>query len=503
MLPILSADQMKTLDSYSIKKQQITSLDLMERAANKAFEKINDLMPDLKHCIVLCGNGNNGGDGWVLARLLHEKSCKILVIEVDSNGNRSKENKINRKKAIVLGIETVEWELKKRPEIQVKSNTLVIDALFGFGLSKKLSGIYADLVQEVNTWNCLRLAIDLPSGLTANLRTEKDNSILISDYTLTFQLPKLNLLNPDNAKFIGELHILNIGLEQEFIQEQESVNFWITKQDIQEIFPQRKSFESKRDFGNALLITGSKTKAGAAILATKACLRSGAGLTTVHLPVSCQIAMNISAPEAMLSLDENPNFITELPDLKYRTAIGIGPGIEEEEQTKKVVEAILKQQKIPKIIDADALNILAENKKYLSFLNEKTILTPHEREFDRLTKVHTSWSDRINSAKEFVQNNPCVLVLKAPHTMIFSSDGKVYYNSTGNVGLAKGGSGDVLTGIITSYLAQGISPLNAAIAGVFNHGLTADLAIQEIDKNALLASDLIHYLTKLKNALFN
>jgi hydroxyethylthiazole kinase-like uncharacterized protein yjeF len=258
---------------------------------------------------------------------------------------------------------------------------------------------------------------------------------------------------------------------------------------IKQILPIRNETSSKHDFGHAQLIVGSLLKAGAAILATKACLRSGAGLTTVHIPNSCRIALNICCPEAMLSLDSLENFISEIPDLRYKTAIGIGPGIGFEKETIKVVESIL-QSDLPKVLDADALSILAQHPPLFQYLNRKTILTPHEREFDRLTKVHQSWEERIQTAQEFVKNYDCILVLKAPNTLIFSKE-NVFYNNTGNVGLAKGGSGDLLTGIITSYLAQGLIPFEAALAGVFNHGLAADLASKKICNRAMIASDIL------------
>jgi hydroxyethylthiazole kinase-like uncharacterized protein yjeF len=261
---------------------------------------------------------------------------------------------------------------------------------------------------------------------------------------------------------------------------------------IDQILPKRIETSSKHDFGHALLVAGSESKAGAAILATKACLRSGAGLTTVHIPNSCKIALNISCPEAMLSLDSNEKHITQIPEVKYKTAVGIGPGIGFKEETIKVFEFIL-QSDFLKVLDADALTILSQNPPLFQYLNGKTVLTPHEREFDRLTKVHQTWEERIETAQVFVRNYDCVLVLKAPNTLIFSGD-DVFYNTTGNVGLAKGGSGDVLTGIMTSYLAEGLKPLDAALVGVFNHGLAADLAVKESKPRALLAGDLIEFL---------
>lgn len=265
---------------------------------------------------------------------------------------------------------------------------------------------------------------------------------------------------------------------------------------IKEILPERNLNASKHDFGHALLLVGSEDKTGAAILATKACLRSGAGLTTVHIPHSCKLALNISCPETMLRLDSNGMYISQVPDVEYKTAIGLGPGIGINPETAKVVHHILEND-LPKVIDADGLNLLAENPIWFSHLDEKCILTPHAKEFDRLTKVHSTWQERFTSAKEFATTYGCVLVLKAPQTLIFSPKGEVFYNTTGNVALAKGGSGDVLTGIITAYLAQGIPALEAALCGVFNHGLAANLAVKEINPRALLASDLVEYLTKI------
>lgn len=266
---------------------------------------------------------------------------------------------------------------------------------------------------------------------------------------------------------------------------------------IQQILPERNPNSSKHDFGHALLMAGSEDKAGAAILATKACLRSGAGLTTVHLPGNCRIAMNISCPEAMLSLDKNESFISQTPALNYKTALGIGPGIGTNPETEAVVLKLL-QSKLPKVIDADALNCLARHPDWFQYLDEQTILTPHHREFDRLTKEHNNWKERFLSAKKFVSKHKCVLILKAPQSLIFDTTGKVYYNTTGNSGLAKGGSGDVLTGIITAYLAQGMNAIDAALTGVYNHGLAADLAVKEINPQALLAGDIIDFLRKIK-----
>ncbi|MCE3296597.1 MAG: NAD(P)H-hydrate dehydratase [Crocinitomicaceae bacterium] len=491
MLPILTSDQIRQADQFTIERQGITSVELMERAAREIFHKITELFPGCDEFIILCGNGNNGGDGLVLARLLHRVRKKVRVVLVNENGKRPAENAHQLER--LRGETSVEVFTWKEEAFSCAKKAIIVEALLGNGIKRPPEGAFLSLIRYVNKLEAVKIAVDVPGGLfTDNAGTDPE-TVFKADYTLTFQVPKVNLLNPDYAFCTGKLEILEIGLDQEFLRKQTTGFFYLQAADICEILPKRHPSGSKHDFGHALLIAGSEEKMGAAVLATKACLRSGAGLTTVHIPTSGKTAFNISAPEAMLSLDSHDKILVDFPDLSYKTALGVGPGIGKEAETAELVLKAL-QADLPKIFDADALNILAENPGWKHYLDQKTVLTPHQREFDRLTKTHENWTERITSARSFVEEYKCVLILKAPHTLIFSPDGRVFYNSTGNPGLAKGGSGDVLTGIITAYLAQGIAPLDAAIAAVYHHGKAADLAVKEISEKALLAGDVVEFL---------
>ena len=493
MLPVLTSQQISHADRFTIENDGVTSLELMDRAAQEAYHRISDLFPHISDVLVLCGNGNNGGDGLVIARLFHEKNTPVRVFLADPSGKRSEENAYNLDKLKSSGVSILGGGVQK---LSVGPDTLVIDALFGIGLKRAPEGAFLSLIRFINGQNCHKIAIDIPSGLMSEGEETIESRVFKADYTLTFQVPKFNLLQPDFAAYTGKLEVLDIGLNKEFIGWRHTRFHYVEKSDVEKIIRQRHPGNSKHDLGHALLIAGNGDKNGAAILAVKACLRSGAGLTTIHVPRSCGTVINIAAPEAMLSLDADEKNITTLPKFEYKTALGLGPGLGTGENTARIVLDLL-QSDLPKVVDADALNVLAQNPYAMSFLNANTILTPHAREFDRLTKAHGSWAERIASAQEFVRLYSCILVLKAPHTMIFSPKGKVFINSSGNAGLAKGGTGDVLTGIITAYLAQGIDPLDAAIAGVYHHGLAADLAVKEISERALLAGDVIEFLGKI------
>jgi NAD(P)H-hydrate epimerase len=393
---------------------------------------------------------------------------------------------------------------------EIGSTDVIIDGLFGSGLTRPLEGLPAEIVQKINslsfsghptqsrvTTKNTVISIDIPSGLMGENNTGNiPENIIQADFTLTFQFPKISFFFAENEKYVGDWEVLPIRLHPEGI-EQTLTNFFLTEgEDVQQIIQKRSRFGHKGTYGHALLIAGSYGKMGAAVLASKACLRSGAGLLTTHVPHLGYSIIQTAVPEAMASIDQHDSFFTEFPGLEQFTAVGVGPGINQKTNTKRALNELLEKSKVPLVIDADALNILAENKTWLEKLPENSILTPHPGEFKRLAGESETSYERLQKQISFSEKYKVIVVLKGAFTTVSTPGGKVYFNSSGNPGMATAGSGDVLTGIILGLLAQGISPENAAIAGIYLHGLAGDLAARQNSEFALVAGDIIDYLGK-------
>jgi NAD(P)H-hydrate epimerase len=388
---------------------------------------------------------------------------------------------------------------------EINGSDIVIDALFGSGLSKPLTGLSANIVKHINRSEATVIAIDIPSGLYGEKNGyDTPEAIIQADYTLTFGLPKLSFFFAENEQFVGKWHVLNIHLMHEAIDQQES-RYWLTElSDIASTIPVRKKFSHKGYFGHALLMAGSYGRMGAAILAAKACLRSGAGLLTTHIVSKGYEIMQTAVPEAMVTIDPATEELSCLPDLSKFTAIGIGPGIGVSDPAGFALYQLLKNAQVPLILDADAINLLAAHTDWLGLIPENTMLTPHPGEFDRLTGLSKNGYERHLKQIEFSIKHKVIVVLKGAYTSVTAPSGSCQFNSTGNPGMATAGSGDVLTGIILSLLAQGYNPVNAALTGVYLHGLAGDLACEQTGEEALIASDIINYLgksfKKIKNA---
>jgi len=341
------------------------------------------------------------------------------------------------------------------------------------------------------------ISIDIPSGLMGEDNTGNiSDNIIQADFTLTFQFPKISFFFAENEKNLGIWEVLPIRLHPDGIAQTLTDFRLIEKEEIQQIIQKRSRFGHKGTYGHALLIAGSFGKMGAAILASKACLRSGAGLLTTHVPHFGYQIIQTAVPEAMASVDQHDSIFTEFPDLSHFSAIGVGPGIDQKTNTKRAINELIERSKLPLVIDADALNILAENKTWLEKLPEKSILTPHPGEFKRLVGETENSYIRIQKQIEFSKKYKVIVVLKGAFTSVSTPDGKLYFNSTGNPGMATAGSGDVLTGIILGLLAQGISSENAALAGVYMHGLSGDLAVLQNSEFSLVAGDIVKFLGK-------
>lgn len=496
-MKILSAQQMREADQYTIANEPIASIDLMERASKAFFDAIKPRLKKNNPIHVFCGMGNNGGDGLAIARMLIHAGYKAQVYKVLHSDKASEDFIINEKR--LTKMRRAQYAELSETDIlpSLSSADVVIDALFGSGLNRPLEGFAARLVQHINKSGARVLAVDLPSGLFADDNTSnKPEHIIKADYTFTFQLPKLSFLFPENEFFVGNWQVLDIGLDKSFIDQQPSDLHFLQPEELSTLFHSRSRFSHKGNFGHALLFAGSLGKAGAAVLAGKACLRMGAGLLTVHVPACNYSILQSTLPEAMVSVDSEQHFVSETGDISPYSAIGTGPGLGRKPQTANALKLLIQNSRCPMVLDADALNILAENPTWLSFLPAGSILTPHVKEFERLTGKSANGWERLQKAREFAFRYGCYVVLKGAFSAVVGPDKKVVFNSTGNPGLATGGTGDVLTGMILGLLAQGYTPRFSAMAGVLLHGLAADLAVRRIPMESLMAGDVVSFIDR-------
>lgn len=495
-MKILSAEQIKSADQYTIENEPISSIDLMERAGERLTTRLLDIFSQTNDYIIVAGTGNNGGDGLVMARLLYgqHKNVKVFVLHT---GKLSDELILNIDRYEKLG-KSVEFikSINDVSLIQPSNDALIIDALFGNGLSRPLEGVAAELVKYINALPQLKVAVDVPSGLSVDGKhiSTVQNTVL-SHLTLTIQFPKLAFMFAENEKFIGKWEIIDIGLHPDAIQQSQTDFYSLDEKMIRDMVQPRETFSHKGTFGHVCICAGSKGKIGASILSAKAALRTGCGLLTLHVPSSAAMEIHSQFPEAMVEADENDTYLTTtVKNISNFHAIGFGPGVDKHKETANVLKHLIQNVAQPLVIDADGLNILAENKTWLQFLHGSTILTPHPGEFDRLTEKHKSAYDRWNTQREFSKKHGVYVVLKGHHTSITTPTGLCFFNTTGNSGMATAGSGDVLTGIITSLCAQGYSPLHASLLGVYLHGYAGDVAAEQLSETSIIASDIIDHI---------
>lgn len=491
-MKIFSTEQIRKADAYTIENEPVSSIDLMERAANQLYQWIIKKVDNTHPFKIFVGLGNNGGDGLVLARLLLKKDYLVDVYVIRYSDSSSNDFQVNYKRLADIDKSTL-IEIKTKKDFpNIEPDDIVVDAIFGSGLTRPVTGFIADAIHFINQSNAVKIAIDIPSGLFADDYSDaKKGAIINADYTLSFQFPKLAFLQPDNDQFLGQWKILDIGLMAEYINNTSTTNFFMKNRDIIPMLKSRNKFSHKGTFGHALLIAGGYGKIGAAVLASKSCLRSGVGLLHTHIPKVAMQIMQTATPETMLSIDRYENYFSEIPDLKPFAAIGIGPGLGMEQQSQMALKLLIQEFQCPIVFDADALNILAENKTWLSFIPKGSILTPHPKEFERLVGKWSNDFQKLQYLKDFSYKYGVYTVLKGAHTVTCFPDGKFYFNSSGNPGMATAGSGDVLTGIITGLLAQRYSPGIAAVVGVYIHGLAGDMVAKKLGQEAMIAGDII------------
>lgn len=490
-MKIFSAAQIKKWDAFTIENEPITSINLMERAATACCNWLIGKNFGTFHFRIFCGKGNNGGDGLAIARLLIEHKCLVTVyiLEFGKIGSDDFQTNLERLHPLTTDIHFIQ----SAEFFPVLVDTdIIIDALFGTGLNKPLEGISKALVQHINQSKCTIVTIDLPSGLFAD-KSSKENSVINASLTLSFQNYKLAFLLPENENYCGEIHLLHIGLHPVF-EENEAANFeLIDKERIKTIYKPRSKFAHKGTYGHAALLCGSNGMMGAAVLSSLACLRSGVGKLTTYIPKCGYQILQTTVPEAM-SFVAGEDYLLSAPGIEKMNAVGIGPGIGIHPSHKKLITDIFEKVKTPVVIDADALNIMADNKELLNIIAAQSIITPHPKEFERLFGKTENNFERLELAKQKSKEYQVYIVLKGHYSFISTPDGAGYFNNTGNAGMATAGSGDVLTGIITGLLAQGYAPLEAALLAVYLHGSAGDIAASKISMEAIIATDIVNCL---------
>jgi hydroxyethylthiazole kinase-like uncharacterized protein yjeF len=488
-MKIFNVEQIRSTDAATIQNEPISSLELMERASNAFVRWFCNQFVNTRPIRIFCGKGNNGGDGLAIARILSTLSydVKVYIAEYGAHASTDFQSNLERLKNH-LQPESIH-HIEDFPTIS--AHAICIDALLGSGLSRPVDGLLAQMIDTLNKLSNNLVAIDIASGLYVDKTNSKTDAIIEPDFTVSFQLPKLAFMLPQNAQYVGDWHLVDIGLSEEYIEKTATSFYFTDKKAAESIIKPREKFSHKGTYGHALILAGSFGKMGAAVLSGKACLRSGVGLLTMHSPGCGYEITQISIPEAMASIDNHSKYISQLPDLETYSAVGIGPGIGQDKATVKVIGELLENVKVPLIIDADALNILSQNRHLLDKLPKNTVLTPHPKEFQRLAGESKDEYDRLEIGKKFAAQHQVIICLKGANTAVILPNGDIYFNSTGNAGMATGGTGDVLTGIITSLLAQKYTPENAAILGVYEHGLAGDKAAEQKGQSALIASDVV------------
>ncbi|MBP9601380.1 MAG: NAD(P)H-hydrate dehydratase [Lutibacter sp.] len=497
---ILSSQQIAKTDKATVKINKISSINLMEHAATLCFNWLHSRLQGQQIKIhVLCGIGNNGGDGLVIARHLYQHGYNVDCYIVNFSDKRSDDflHNYNILKELKHWPTIINSKLDF-PEISVED--IVVDCIFGNGLSKSPQGFTKDLIQYINNTGVFTLSIDLPSGLYGEKSISDTNAVIKSNHILTFQTPKLALLLADNKDFVHSWEIVDIGLDTNFIESLNPTIQYITKKEALSFYKPREKWSHKGTYGHSLLIGGSFGKIGAISLAVKGSLKIGSGLVSAYIPKCGYTVLQTAIPECMVEVDQDD----EIAFFNFKTkptVIGIGSGMGTNEATAKGFERFLSENKTPLVIDADAINLLASNPNLLKLLPKFSVLTPHPKELERLIGSWKNDYEKLEKALEFSKKHTIILVLKDAITVTVFNE-KMYFNSTGNPALATGGSGDVLAGIITGLIAQGYEPLNASIFGVYLHGKTAELAVQKIAIESFTASTILDYLSDAVLDLF-
>jgi len=510
IMKIYTSEQVRRIDAYTIENEPIVSIDLMERATRQIASWISEVFEKNIPFVFLIGPGNNGGDGLAVARMLSEMNYPVEAFLIRISSRLSPDAATNLDRLRSSGkvritevddarvLDNLFQDMWARIGGYGRKNpsAVLVDAIFGSGLTREVSGLAADVIAYVNKLPNLRVAIDVPSGLFGeDNKGNKPDAILKADYTLALQAPSLSFFFAENQEYTGIWEVLPIGLHPEILEKEETTYRYLVAKYLSTLLKPRKKFDHKGNCGHALLIAGCYGMMGAAVLAARACLRGGIGLVTSHVPRFGYQILQSTVPESLISIDRSDIIFSEVPELNEFSAVGVGPGLGCKPNSGKALRELIEVARAPMVIDADALNLLSANPEWISLLPANTILTPHPGEFERLAGAvprtsrdgYSRHLDQIEFAKKF----KVIVVLKGAHTSIAFPDGSCWFNTSGNPGMATAGSGDVLTGIILSLLGQGYPPSSSALLGVYLHGLAADLVVEASSEESLIASDII------------
>lgn len=505
-MKIFKSKNIKELDAATCEAQGIDSLTLMERAANAVVNEITARFLPSRRIVVMAGFGNNGGDALAVARILAERGFDNLEVYLFNvkKGELSPDCEAQKRRLQEAeGIKLTEITTTFTPP-HLSESDVIIDGLFGSGLREPLSGAFASVANLINGSGAYVVSIDIPSGLSGEWNAESRHRDMVhANLTLTFQFPRLSFFFAEYADILGEWKVLDIDLDQKAMKNTPSDWLLVESRTVRPLLHPRAPFSAKRDYGSAMLFTGSMGMMGAAVLCARSAMKSGVGLATVHAPRSGMTILQTAIPEAMFEPDRNERVISDMTLHHTHQAVAAGPGIGVNDITINALESLLKNCKSPLILDADALNCIARRPALLSMLPPRTVITPHIGEFDRLFGEQPSSEARLKKAIEMARYYNIVIVLKNHFTMIVRPTGKVYFNSTGNAGMATAGAGDVLTGIIAAFMAQGFQPEHAATIGVYVHGLAGDIASEEIGEYGVTASDISNRIGRAIKAIID
>ncbi|WP_329904259.1 NAD(P)H-hydrate dehydratase [Porphyromonas pogonae] len=498
MKKIFTGGQIAELDRFTIKNEPIPEIELVERAARSFVYEFNrHYMPRRNDVYVFAGMGNNGADALAVSRMLLEDSYTVYTFLFNTQGKLTPECEENRMRLLETHGCHLDEVINEFNPPEMRAGSIIIDGLFGTGLNRPLEGGFAGLVQFINESGMEVVSIDIPSGLFSEENLGNNpKAIVHATRTFTFEYPKLAFLMSENAPFVGKWQEVSIGLSDEGKAAINASFFLATDLDMARALEPRKTFSHKYNFGHALLVAGSRGKMGAACLSAKAALRSGLGMLTAHVPACGEVIMQISVPEAMVQIDKDESSISGVTDPQKYSAVGVGPGLGKSSLSRTMLRELLCSVTKPIVLDADALNIIGEDRNLLDILPPGSILTPHARELERLTTFCDNDYDRLCQARALAANHNIYVVLKGAYSATCMPSGNVVFNTTGNPGMASGGSGDVLLGIITGLLAQGYPSATAAVLGNYLHGLAGDIYAGQCSQQSLIAGDIVECIGK-------